>query len=144
MRHKVIFANANRQKFIEGVVVILKDELRLARSKSFLTVRSKAGLICREGMSGLVGLDPNNFKHIIMLLDPAVSDESLVSTLCHEMVHVKQYARGQTSIRYHGKKPVRLWMGRKVNACYWDQPWEHDAWRREKVLASRIFKITNG
>jgi len=143
MKHRVIFNNAKRQKFVEGLVIILKNELRLNKAKAFLTVRSKTGLIRHEGMSGLVGLDPDNFKHIVLLLDPMVDDGALISTLCHEMVHVKQYALGQTSIRYSGKKPVRLWRGRKVKACYWDQPWEHDAWRREKMLASRIFKIIN-
>jgi len=144
MNHHVSFKDAKRQKFVEGLVIILKDELRLNKSKFFLTVRSENGLIRHEGMSGLVGLNPTNFKHIILLLDPNVDDGSLISTLCHEMMHVKQYALGQTSVRYTRKgKPVRVWRGREVKACYWDQPWEQDAWRREKILASRILKIVN-
>jgi len=141
MKYQIIFKDATRKKLIEGLVIILKNELRLNKTKVFLTVGSKKGLIRNDGMSGLVGLHPENFKHIILLLDPEVNDGALITTLCHEMVHVKQYAFGQTSIRYFGKKPVRLWRGRKVKVCYWDQPWEHDAWRREKILASRIFKI---
>jgi hypothetical protein len=60
------------------------------------------------------------------------------------MVHVKQFALGQTQIKYRGKKPTFYWMGKRVQADYWDQPWEQEAWRRERVLASRIYKILAG
>lgn len=144
MQHQVICRSAKRQSLIEGVLRVLINELRLTKSRSFLTVRSQAGLVKQDEMRGVVGPDPNDSKHIIMLLDSQLDDETLISTLCHEMVHVKQFALGQARIQYRGKNPTFLWMGRKVKACYWDQPWEQDAWRREKVLASRIYKILNG
>lgn len=92
-------------------------------------------------MRGVVGPDPDDSSHIVMLLDSALSHESLVETLCHEMVHVKQFALGHAKIKYRGKKATFHWMGRPVRAVYWDRPWEQEAWRREKVLASRIYKI---
>jgi len=61
----------------------------------------------------------------------------LLETVCHEMVHVKQYARGelyQSSInakhRWQGK-----WLAKDPN--YWDRPWEIEAHGREAGLFVR-------
>lgn len=144
MQHQVLSKSPGRRILIEGVVKVLIHELKLTKSRKFLTVRSERGLVQRDQMRGVVGPDPDDPNHIVMLLDSALSHENLIATLCHEMVHVKQFALGQAQIKYRGKKATFQWMGRSVNACYWDQPWEQDAWRREKVLASRIYKIMTG
>ncbi len=144
MQYQVICRSSARKELIEGMVQVLIKELKLSRSRSFLTVRSEPRLAKTDQMRGVAGPDPNNPKHIIMLLDSALDYETLVETACHEMVHVKQFALGQAQIRYRGDKHQFYWLGRRVNVCYWDQPWEHDAWRREKILASKIFKILTG
>jgi hypothetical protein len=144
MQYQVISRSKTRKVLIEGIVRVLINELKLTKSRSFLTVRTEPGLTKRDQMRGVVGPDPADEKHIVMLLDSALDHETLVETLCHEMVHVKQFALGQAKIRYRGKKPTFHWMGQNIKACYWDQPWEQDAWRRERVLASRIYKILAG
>jgi hypothetical protein len=59
-------------------------------------------------------------------------------TICHEMVHVKQYARGEMKelwkparyTRYQGKVyPEKM--------DYWDTPWEVEAFGREVGLYTR-------
>lgn len=144
MQHQVLSKSPARRILIEGVVRVLIHELKLTKSRKFLTVRSERGLIQRDQMRGVVGPDPDDANHIVMLLDSSLKHEDLIATLCHEMVHVKQFALGQAQIKYRGKKATFQWMGRSVRACYWDQPWEQDAWRKEKVLASRIYKILTG
>ncbi len=144
MQYQVICKSKVRRVLIESMVRVLINELKLTRSRSVLTVKSEKGLIKKDQMRGVVGPDPADPSHIIMLLDSTLSNESLVETLCHEMVHVKQFALGQAKIRYRGDKHQFYWLGRRVDVCYWDQPWEQDAWRREKVLASRIYKIITG
>lgn len=144
MQFQVIARSRARQVLIDGIVQVLIQELKLTRSRSFLTVRTEAGLAKKDQMRGVVGPDPADPKHIVMLLDSALNHEDLVETLCHEMVHVKQFALGQAKIKYRGKRSTFHWMGRPVRAVYWDRPWEQDAWRREKVLASKIYKIITG
>lgn len=141
MQFQVICKSKARRALIDSMVRVLIHELKLTRSRSFLTVRSEAGLAKQDQMRGVVGPDPNDPSHIVMLLDSALSHETLVETLCHEMVHVKQFALGQAKIKYRGKKATFHWLGKNIKASYWDQPWEQDAWRREKVLASKIYKI---
>ena len=61
----------------------------------------------------------------------------LLETVAHEMVHVKQYARGEL---YQGVRIAKnRWQGKWVsnNVDYWDQPWEIEAHGREAGLFIR-------
>jgi hypothetical protein len=58
----------------------------------------------------------------------------MLQTVAHEMVHVKQYARGEL---YQGMRVNKMrWQGKWVsnNVDYWDQPWEIEAHGREHGL----------
>ena len=57
------------------------------------------------------------------------------------MVHVKQYARGQIK-EIRGRK-TKYWMGKKVRKGYFEQPWEIEAFSKERILANKIFEIIN-
>jgi hypothetical protein len=144
MQYQVVCRSNGRRALIDSLVQVLIPELRLTRSRFNLLIKTDRGLVKRDGMRGVVGLDPADPMSIVMLLDSALNNELLISTLCHEMVHVKQFALGQTQVKYRGEKPTFYWMGKRVQADYWDQPWEQEAWRRERVLASRIYKILTG
>jgi hypothetical protein len=72
-----------------------------------------------------------------MLLDADLKQERLFETLAHEMVHVKQFAKGQ----YKAVRTKRFWMGSHVKAKYYDQPWEIEAMAKEKLLASKVYAI---
>jgi len=144
MQYQISCRSKGRQALIDSLLRVLIPELKLTRSRFNLLIKSDRGLAKRDGMRGVVWPNPDDPMSIVMLLDSALDSEFLVSTLCHEMVHVKQFALGQTQIKYRGEKPTFYWMGKRVRAVYWDQPWEQEAWRRERVLASRIYKILAG
>lgn len=60
------------------------------------------------------------------------SEEEIINTLAHEMVHMKQYAYGQLN------ESMTLWRGREVDSDkidYYDQPWEIEA----MVLADMMY-----
>jgi len=61
----------------------------------------------------------------------------VLETLCHEMVHVKQYARGELyESTVQGKHRWQgTWLNKDPN--YWDQPWEIEAHGREAGLFIR-------
>lgn len=64
----------------------------------------------------------------------------LLETIAHEMVHVKQYARGEL----HPSADV--WMGKTYNpkkVSYWDLPWEIEAHGREVGLFVRWAEENN-
>ena len=58
----------------------------------------------------------------------------LLETIAHEMVHVKQYARGELTETHYA------WKGEPVdeNTEYWDLPWEIEAHGRETGLFVRF------
>ena len=66
-------------------------------------------------------------------VDKNLSLRKLLTTVAHEMVHVKQYARRELESDY-------VWQGRTYSPkkCdYWDQPWEIEAHGRETGLFIR-------
>lgn len=75
-------------------------------------------------------------REFIIGLDPNLSRKALLSTLFHEMVHIKQYATGQLK-DYKRMKGTINWMGRllrdnKSQAKH--TPWEREARRKEVTL----------
>jgi len=61
--------------------------------------------------------------------------KDFVTTICHEMVHVKQYARKETC--GYGKK----WKGKKIapKTAYYDLPWEKEAYKLQDNLAQLVW-----
>ena len=127
---------SDRKDMIEGCINLFIRELKLEKSKSTLFVFSKTNFEKETGAAGMVY--PYDEGLITMDLDSRLNMDKLIQTLAHEMVHVKQIAKGQLS--YEGKKI--FWKGERYytrRMSYYDHPWEIDAWRNEKVLASRVW-----
>ena len=66
----------------------------------------------------------------------------MLTVLAHEMVHVKQYAKGEMkdyirmkSVKFQGK----IYNDEEMD--YWDHPWEIEAHGREKGL---YYRFING
>lgn len=71
----------------------------------------------------------------------------IVQTLAHEMVHVKQFAKGE--IYDHKFRRTYRWGNKVINVDkhdYWDLPWEIEAYGKELGLYVRYkeyYNITN-
>jgi hypothetical protein len=127
---------SDRKDFIEGLVQLFIRELKLKTSKFELIVFTKKGFEKETGAAGMVY--PYAEGLITMDLDSRLGMDKLIHTLAHEMVHVRQIAKGQ--LAYDGRKI--FWKGQRVypkRMSYYNHPWEIDAWRNEKVLASRVW-----
>lgn len=74
------------------------------------------------------------FGEYIIFLSPKMNLPTLLQTLAHEMVHIKQYAKGHLKIKNLGVK----WCGKMYkysdNHAYSARPWELEAMRKEVVL----------
>jgi len=78
-------------------------------------------------------------------IDKRLSEDDFITAVCHEMVHVKQFARGET-------KDVNLftkrWKGEEYLSAYstvdeyMQLPWEKEAYELQEVLCKsyKIFK----
>ena len=139
MKIEVKSSSKQRREFIEACAKFYKDKLNLGNSTYYLTIRSVSGMHKAEGWNGLV--NQGDGKEIVMFLDNQLSLRKLIYTLAHEMVHVKQIAKGH----YAGKclrngKVVPTWKGKVVQAKYLDRPWEIEAFKRESILAEMLFE----
>ena len=78
--------------------------------------------------------NPRSFE---IEIEKSMRLRKVLETIAHEMVHVKQYARGEL---YQGVRIAKhRWQGKWVsnNIDYWDQPWEVEAHGREAGLFIR-------
>lgn len=92
---------------------------------------------------GLAGVEEYNTKkqprEFLIELHPGIGARNILSTLAHEMVHVKQYLNGELN------EEMTLWKGKKVdsdNMDYWIHPWEIEAHGVEQGLIYK-FITTN-
>lgn len=129
---------SDRKDLIEACIKLYAQELKISKKKFTLAVFSKKGLAKNEALNGVAMKLTDNLYGID--LDSSLRMEKLIEVIAHEMVHIKQFVMGNLkyegrSFYWHGKKVIRS----KIN--YYDHPWEIEAWSKEKVLASKIFKI---
>ena len=92
--------------------------------------------------------DKKNPRWFTITLRGKKTDDDMVKTLAHEMVHVKQYAKNELSkqmrltrggigigSKWHGE----WWTPKKKEDAYWDAPWEIEAYGREVGLYQKWF-----
>lgn len=80
--------------------------------------------------------DNHRSRMFIITIDRTLSRKETILALAHEMVHLKQYARGELKDIFRPAKMTK-WMGKKYvteNMDYWETPWEIEAYGREKGL----------
>jgi hypothetical protein len=136
MKVVVDMRKSGRKAMIEGCITLFIRELKLEKSKATLLVFSRKDMEKETSAAGMVY--PYAHGLITMDLDSKLRMEKLIHTIAHEMVHVRQIAKGQ--LTYQGKKI--FWKGKQYypkRMSYYDHPWEIDAWRNERVLASRVW-----
>ena len=107
------------------------QQLGINRLKTLIQVRlhNKVFLDVADGTEALCeSLDERNF-----IIDVAMFSNWVVN-LAHEMVHVKQFARGEMDAG------LRRWKSNQYarNIDYWDQPWEKEARRLQFKLAEEF------
>ena len=108
-------------------------QLDIGRLKTNIQVRlhNKVYLDTADGTEALCeSLDERNF-----IIDVAMFNNWVVN-LAHEMVHVKQFARGEMDASLSRWKSNRY----AGNIDYWDQPWEKEARRLQFKLAEEFSK----
>jgi len=123
----------HRRQLAEKSIQFFINELKLNRSRFNLTVISQKDLHKDEDAFGFVfHLDD---REIAMILDSRMNYKNLVETIAHEMIHVKQIAKGTLKHYIKRGKIYRTWCGKKVKDVeYHRRPWELEAFRKEKEL----------
>lgn len=135
MEYKVQSRSKKLKEYVEFLMPRLIAELKLENSRKFVLVEIAKGITDKNAYgttTTLPGLD----SYVVALKPQKWAD--LGATLAHEMVHVKQFAKGHFQLR-DGK---RYWMGKRVTnrVKYLDQPWEQEAFARQEILFRRAIE----
>jgi hypothetical protein len=128
-----------RRVLVRAAVQFFVQELNLERSRYTLNVQNVRGLYRAQQARG--GVVQEDTKSITMLLEASMDTEQLIQTIAHEMIHVKQIARGRLTCFIRDGEIENCWLGKKLEMPYHLRPWEVEAFKQEKVLAYRLFSI---
>lgn len=137
----IVVCTRSKQKaqFIQQCAEYFSRELKLQNSKYSLIIYTTANLRKNEKSYGKTGLLWEGDRLICMTLESRLPQHQLIETIAHEMVHVKQFAKGQLKhVQARNGRIVDMWLGKRVRATYWNSPWEREAYRREKELTHKL------
>lgn len=131
MRYEIRTRSERTRRFIDHVMPSMIQQLGLARSNAFvlIDITRSAG----EGNDGSTVPIPGLNSYVICIKPGAW--QHLGVTLAHEMVHVRQLAKGILRAE-NGKK---YWRGKLYSnrLKYTNQPWEQDALARQEIVFRR-------
>ena len=132
MQFFVSSRNKVTKQFIERIVPSMIEQLGLVRSRKSLFIKVTKD-VEEEGNDGMTAY-LRNFDTIVVMIKPS-SPEKLGVTLAHEMVHVKQIAKGTLKT----VKGVSYWKGKRYGkrTKYLDQPWEIEAFSKQELIFRR-------
>ena len=131
-----------KRAFVEQAAGFFQRELNIVQSTWELEIVFRPKLRKTDDMRGcIIKADMIRPKYVMMFLDSSLKFEDLVYTLAHEMVHVKQMVKGQYRLEETRRGLKHFWMGRQVKKDYYEQPWELEAWSRERLLAVKLYAI---
>ncbi len=90
-----------------------------------------------EKLDGVYGLclEGDNNRSFTLSIAKGLTKKEIVSTIAHEMVHVKQYARNELT-HVNGKHMWKSKIYKRVN--YWTCPWEKEAVGLEEELSTFV------
>ena len=131
MEYIVESKNADHKKWIEALLPSMIKQLGLTRSRKTVLITVEK---C-ESMGVTYPLDPID-SYVIAINPGKLKDIGL--TLAHEMVHVRQMAKGILQV----KSGKNYWKGKRYTkrTKYLDQPWEQDAFAKQEIVFRRAIE----
>ena len=142
MEYLVEATTPNVSKFLDSLMPSMIEQLGLTRSRRAVLIKVTDEI--EEGMQGATLNIEIADCYLVLIRQPKrISKASLLemgTTLAHEMVHVRQLAKGQMKFL---PNQARIWMGKRYNkrTHYLDQPWELDAFARQEILFRKAIEL---
>jgi hypothetical protein len=118
--------NGTKKRYVQYLSIVMAKQLGLLSMNIDLTI-----FLTKEvGDNALTAVNGNEYR---MILNPSHNARDLGIELGHEMVHVKQYARGLLKNLGNNK---RMWVGKIYPAStpYLEQPWEIQAFSQQELV----------
>ena len=142
MEYLVEAATPQVSKFLDSLMPSMIEQLGLTRSRRAVLIKVTDEI--EDGMQGATLNIEIADCYLVLIKQPKrITKASLLeigTTLAHEMVHVRQLAKGQMKFL---PNQARIWMGKRYNkrTHYLDQPWELDAFARQEILFRKAIEL---
>jgi hypothetical protein len=133
MQYEIRTTSTKTKQFIDSIMPSMIEQLGLTNSQKFVLIEISNA--CDDNLGYTTPL-PGLNSYVVVLKRRKWQDMGV--TLAHEMVHVRQLAKG--ILRAEGGK--RYWRGRLYNkrTKYLDQPWELDALSQQDIVFRRALE----
>ena len=134
MEYQVKSRSKRAKKLVEHLMPNLIGQLGLQNSKKFVLI--EIGRNITDGNHGCT-IPLNGLDSYIISID-MLRLQDIGVTLAHEMVHVKQLAKGLLK----AEKGQKYWRGQKFSkrVHYLDTPWEIEAFSKQDLLFRRALE----
>ena len=131
-----IEASKRSKKFIEVLMPSIIKQLKLETSTKVVVIRVANECGSDQGITVDLGI---SFGYMVVI-KPTRSLKDLGLTLAHEMVHVKQLAKGQLKHRPTGSY---IWAGKRFSKKteYLSMPWEIEAFSKQELILRRALEV---
>ena len=135
MEYKVEGSRRNK-KFVEAILPSMILQLKLEKCTKAVVIRVKDE--CDDNHGITVDLSDITGCYMVVI-KPARKLKDIGLTLAHEMVHVKQLAKGVLKNKQNG---THIWAGKCYNkrTKYLDMPWEIEAFSKQELILRRAFE----
>jgi hypothetical protein len=131
MNIQITGRNGRKKKYVAYLGMVMALQLGLRNKNINLEI-----ILTKEvGSEAMMASNGNDYQ---ILVNPDSDLQPLGLALAHEMVHVKQYARG--ILKNLGNND-RSWAGKVYPAStpYLEQPWEIQALSQQELVLRRAF-----
>jgi hypothetical protein len=128
--------SARSKKFVEAMLPSMVRQLGLEKSRKALLIR--VANECEGDTEGMT-IDLSKWTGAyLVIIKPKRNLVQLGLTLAHEMVHVKQLAKGLLKQKRSG----HTWMGKMYGkkTPYLQMPWEIEAYSKQELILRRAFE----
>ena len=134
MQYLVKTRSKRTKAFVEAIMPSMVKQLGLTNSRKFVLI--EIGKHSGEGNDGMTLPLPEIDSYIVSIKPGKWQDIGV--TLAHEMVHVKQLAKGLLK----AEKGNKYWRGKKFSkrVKYLDTPWEQEAFAKQEIIFRRAIE----
>ena len=132
----VVEGSARSKKFVEAMLPSMVRQLGLEKSRKALLIR--VANECEGDTEGMT-IDLSKWTGAyLVIIKPKRNLVQLGLTLAHEMVHVKQLAKGLLKQKRSG----HTWLGKMYSkkTPYLQMPWEIEAYSKQEMILRRAFE----
>ena len=135
MEFKIEGSRRNK-KLIEAILPSMFSQLKLENSSKAVVIRVADECGTNSGVT--VDLSAATGCYMV-IIKPHRNLKEIGLTLAHELVHVKQMAKGTLKSAKNG---AHIWAGKKYSkkTAYLNMPWEVEAFSRQELILRRAIE----